>query len=152
MISCKCDCPIRRYLQTGVMCNQSSETHDHLFLHCESGRFLWNSLFQVLGEAWLNLLSISSFMYPRGFGRDKDSSRMWQCGVFDILWIIWIVRSGRIFRSDFYLGPFFGIELFIWLRCGLQLPVFLVVCLFQNFNEIGQPSFLILLVTLVFFS
>lgn len=48
-------------------------------------------------------LSISSFlqMYPRGFGRDKDASQLWQCGVFAVLLCIWIERNSRIFKEQF---------------------------------------------------
>lgn len=32
-----------------VMCKQTSESHNHFFLHCDGARFLWNRLFGVLG-------------------------------------------------------------------------------------------------------
>jgi hypothetical protein len=31
------------------MCQKSGETHDHLLLHCDIEREMWNSVFQMFG-------------------------------------------------------------------------------------------------------
>jgi hypothetical protein len=35
------------------MCKKSGESIDHLLLHCEMGSALWNTIFSLVGLAWV---------------------------------------------------------------------------------------------------
>jgi hypothetical protein len=35
------------------MCKKSGESIDHLFLHCEAARELWNVIFSLFGVEWI---------------------------------------------------------------------------------------------------
>jgi hypothetical protein len=35
------------------MCKKSRESIDHLLLHCEMASVLWNSIFSLVGLAWV---------------------------------------------------------------------------------------------------
>lgn len=35
-----------------------------------------------------------------GFGKSKDASILWNCGIYAVLWGIWTERNSRMFRDQ----------------------------------------------------
>lgn len=86
-----------------IMCRSTSESGDHLFLHCSTATLIWNKLFGIFGESWACPLSLNQFlaMNFRGFGCRKEARTLWLCLVFAILWCLWLERNARIFQDSF---------------------------------------------------
>lgn len=58
-------------------------------------------LFGIRGESCLASDSVASFLDidKVGFSEEKERRTLWTCATFAILWVIWLERNDRIFRS-----------------------------------------------------
>ena len=117
-----------------VMCKRSSESTDHVFLHCSVAIQLWQRLFGVCDVKWGAPRDCTHMLLVKfdGFGGSKRAKSLWSCIVCAIFKIIWLERNARIFdrkeadanslrdRAGFLASfwafvspPFRGIHLFL---------------------------------------
>lgn len=95
--------PIAPCPQWCIMCKESEEQLNHLFLHCPVVLRLWHRLFCLVEVLWVapgtsfQILLIDF----RGFGGKKRAKVLWMCAVYSIFWVIQFERNARIFEDKF---------------------------------------------------
>ena len=84
------------------MCKGDSETVDHLLLHCEAARALWDTAFNCLGVCWVASDSTKNHLlaWEGFFGRKvrKKYKGGWSLSHV-IMWCIWRERNRRAFEG-----------------------------------------------------
>ncbi|KAG2720879.1 hypothetical protein I3760_02G054900 [Carya illinoinensis] len=101
------------------MCRKGGESVDHLLLHCEVVRGLWNEVFRRLDLGWVMpdsvVAAIASWTGLRGNNQIKA---IWKMIPICIMWCIWKERNERTFedkeRSLEELKVFFFRTLCTW--------------------------------------
>jgi hypothetical protein len=82
------------------MCKEAGESIDHLFLHCNIARELWNFVFTLLGLQWVmprhvvELLACWSGCLCR-----VSPTALWGLIPHCLLWVIWRERNARSFED-----------------------------------------------------
>ncbi|KAK9273684.1 hypothetical protein L1049_018494 [Liquidambar formosana] len=94
--------PNRRLLpQWCIVCRLDAESIDHLFLHCQGARFLWQRLFLLAGVCWVSpASSLDMLVIHYGcFGKSKRGVVLWRRAVLVVFWVLWLERNSRIFED-----------------------------------------------------
>ena len=97
-----CDNLMKRgYVMAGwcCMCKCSGESVDHLLLHCEVVREVWNFFLQSFGVSWVFPETVNDLLFGWQNCWGKQSSRIWNLVPHCILWSIWWERNGRTFED-----------------------------------------------------
>ncbi|XP_022869431.1 uncharacterized protein LOC111388851 [Olea europaea var. sylvestris] len=83
------------------MCKRDGETNDHLFLHCEGVRWLWNTILTSQHMDWVMPRRMEDVLraWSRKF-RDKDSGLVWNLFPGCIVWCVWRERNIRCFEDQ----------------------------------------------------
>ena len=117
------------------MCKGGGEAVNHLLLHCEVARALWNEVFQRMDLAWVMPESVVDILacwtFIRGGHQIKE---IWKMIPICIMWCLWQERNERTFedkeRSMEELKIFFFRTLCTWAIAvdfnGMELHDFLV--------------------------
>lgn len=87
---------------TMVLSNKR-EMVDHLLLHCETARILWQLLFTFFSV--LHVLPVTvrnTFHGLRGFCRGEDCSKAWKAAPIYLFWFVWKVRNRIAFNIEIY--------------------------------------------------
>jgi hypothetical protein len=76
-------------------CKKDEESIDHLFLHCESAQFLWNSFFNRFGLAWAMPRGVAHLLSSWwSWGRPRNAV-VWKIIPLYIMWCLWSERNER---------------------------------------------------------
>ena len=98
-----CDNLMRRgFVMAGwcCMCKNSGESVNHLLLHCNVARELWNFVLCAYGVSWVFPETVSDFLAGWHNWWGRKSSRIWNLIPHCIMWNIWRERNGRIFENQ----------------------------------------------------
>ena len=73
----------------------SSESVDHVFVHCEVVNFLWKKLFMEAKMVWTTPSDRNDLFEenPSAFGRGEIARILWGCGVLVVVWVVWMERN-----------------------------------------------------------
>ena len=84
-----------------ILCRGSSETIDHLFLHCPITLGLWHRIFSQAGIDWVQPSSIRDMMVIsfKCFGNSIRDRTLQRITCLSLLWIVWRERNTRIFED-----------------------------------------------------
>lgn len=86
------------------MCLNSSESVNHLFLHCPVASEIWSMYLSLFGLQWVIPSSIREIIVRWNFWLfDKSFKRIWSKVPTTILWCLWIGESKMIITLVFYL-------------------------------------------------
>lgn len=83
------------------LCIESSETTNHVFLHCKLSMGLWHRLFRDVHMDWVPLSSIKDtmFMTSKRLGNTSRGKELWKLACLSLMWTIWKERNVRIFED-----------------------------------------------------
>ncbi|XP_056687825.1 uncharacterized protein [Spinacia oleracea] len=83
-----------------VLCNEATESCDHLFIHCHFSRGLWNWWIGLWGLCWVSPSSTyEAFKQWSGPTHGKFLNKIWTAIFFIIIWTIWRERNSRCFEN-----------------------------------------------------
>ena len=75
-------------------CQAEEEFIDHLLLHCEKIRALWEMLLTLFGVSWVFLSSVRETLLGWiGFFVGKKHKTVWRAGPLCIFWTVWKTRN-----------------------------------------------------------
>lgn len=102
------------------LCEETSETDSHLFLHCRFTAMLWSMFFSLIGMAWTmpehNAYLISCWITRGG----SESQKRWTVISSCIWWKVWKERNGRCFgdkiESIHVVKWNYLVSLFFWCK------------------------------------
>ena len=86
-----------------ILCKNGGENIDHILLHCNFTRYVWNKVvedFELIGampSSWYGLLC----MEWQFRGNKKKSKFLWRSCCLALAWCIWQERNARIFEDKF---------------------------------------------------
>ncbi|XP_022865490.1 uncharacterized protein LOC111385340 [Olea europaea var. sylvestris] len=110
------------------MCKKDGETINHLFIHCDGVRWLWDSILASQSMNWVLLRRIEDLVWAwkRKF-RDKDSKLLWNLIPRCIVWCIWRERNDRYFedqtKTTEQIRELFYLTLYTWFNAVAKNPV-----------------------------
>uniref|UniRef100_A0A7N2KTR2 Reverse transcriptase zinc-binding domain-containing protein n=1 Tax=Quercus lobata TaxID=97700 RepID=A0A7N2KTR2_QUELO len=83
------------------MCKRSSESVDHLFLHCSVASELWDTVFGLFGVCWIMPSSVVGLFacWQGHFGR-LHNGVIWKVVPLCLMWCIWKERNSRCFEDS----------------------------------------------------
>ncbi|XP_048491371.1 uncharacterized protein LOC125492703 [Beta vulgaris subsp. vulgaris] len=85
-----------------ILCSSSSESCNHLMLHCEFAQKLWQWWLDLWGVKWVFPLNIRcAFEQWRSPKKLLFFKKVWHASFFIIVWSIWKERNLRIFENSF---------------------------------------------------
>jgi hypothetical protein len=81
-------------------CKKSGESFDHLLLHCEVARELWNYIFKLFGAEWVMpkqfIDLLNSWDSLVGCSTIKE---VWWLIPMRLMWCLWSERNGQHFED-----------------------------------------------------
>ena len=82
------------------MCKEDGETVDHLLLHCDFAKELWDMVFVLFGLHWvMPRRVIELFACWQGkFGRHQHIN-IWRAIPHCLMWCVWKERNARTFEG-----------------------------------------------------
>lgn len=82
------------------MCQESEESIDHLILHCERTRVIWNLLFTIFKVRWVLLETVSDTL-AAWHGRTiwKSRKKVWRMAPLYLFWVTWNQRNNMVFEN-----------------------------------------------------
>ncbi|KAG2705002.1 hypothetical protein I3760_05G032400 [Carya illinoinensis] len=101
------------------MCKCNGESTDHLLLHCEVVKVLWDAIFSRLGIAWVMPKRVIDLLSCwRGIRGNRQIAAAWKMIPLCLMWCTWNERNGRCFedkeRSPESFRDFFFHTLLLW--------------------------------------
>ena len=82
-------------------CEKDEETANHILLHCEATRVLWNLLFSLFGIPWVNPFFVwDTLLGWRGSIVRKCWRLVWKAGPLCIFWSVWKASNGIVLRDE----------------------------------------------------
>ncbi|KAG2680361.1 hypothetical protein I3760_11G096400 [Carya illinoinensis] len=82
------------------MCKRSGESADHLLLHCEVSRALWDEVFAKLGIAWVMPKSVVNLLACwKGVQRNHQIVAVWKMVPLCLMCCIWNEWNGCCFDN-----------------------------------------------------
>jgi hypothetical protein len=100
------------------MCKMNRESVDHLLLHCEVARALWNAIFGRFSLSWVIPLQVVDLFACWWMGGRSQSVVVWKMVHSCLLWCLCRERNDRHFeekeRTIEELLTFFFFSLFSW--------------------------------------
>ena len=110
------------------LCKENEESADHILIHCDKTRKLWNSLLSFFGVIWVfpNLMrNLLGEWKIKGLGKKRKA--VWRLAPICLFWCIWGERNRRIFQeeemSDTSLRKLFLRSLLEWSQQFLDLDL-----------------------------
>ena len=88
------------------MCKCSSESVNHLFLHCPVASEVWDMVFGLFGVSWVMPSSVVVLFacWQSHFGRLRNGV-IWKIVPPCLMWCIWKERNNRCFEDSNVLSP-----------------------------------------------
>jgi hypothetical protein len=100
------------------MCKMNGESVDHILLHCEVARALWNAIFSRFSLSWVMPLRVVDFFDCWWTGGRSRSAVVWKMVPCCLLWCLWRECNDRHLedkeRTIEELISFFIHSLFSW--------------------------------------
>jgi hypothetical protein len=110
------------------MCKMNGEWVDHLLLHCEVARALWNAIFSRFSLSWVMPLRVVDLFACWWTGCRSRSAAVWKMVPCCLLWCLWREHNDRQFedkeRTIDDLISFFFHSLYSWSAAFLALLTF----------------------------
>jgi len=110
------------------MCKMNGESVDHLLLHCEVARALWNVIFSRFSLSWVMPLWLVDLFVCWWTGGRSRSAVVWKMVPCCLLWCLWREGNDRQFedkeRTIEKLISFFFHSLYSWSATFLAPLVF----------------------------
>jgi hypothetical protein len=110
------------------MCKMNGESVDHLLLHCEVARALWNAIFSRFSLSWVMPLRMVDLFTCWWMGGRSWSAAVWKMVLCCLLWCLCRERNDRQFedkeRTTEELISFFFHSLYSWSAAFLALLSF----------------------------
>ena len=120
------------------VCKCTSETVDHLFLHCLVALELWDMVFGLFGVCWVMPMFVVELLacWQGRFGRHRNGY-IWIVLPHCLMWCIWKERNSRWFENNdclCHISSFYFLE--PWFMCGetnpfLQFWIYLIYIIFE---------------------
>ena len=84
-----------------LLCMESGEMVDHIFLHCPLSLRLWHKLFNLVHMDWVPPRSICDMIIIscRGLRNSNRGKVLWQFACLALMWVVWRERNARIFEG-----------------------------------------------------
>jgi hypothetical protein len=105
------------------MCKMNGESVDHILLHCEVARALWNAIFSRFNLSWVMSLRVVDLFACWWTGGRSRSAAVWKMVPCCLLWCLWREHNDRQFedkeRTIEDLIFFFFHSLYSWLAAFL---------------------------------
>jgi hypothetical protein len=109
------------------MCKMNGEFVDHLLLHYEVARALWNAIFSCFNLSWVMPLQVVDLFAYWWTGSRSRSTVVWKMVHSCLLWCLWRERNDRQFddkeKTIEELITFFFFSLHSWTVAFLTLLV-----------------------------
>ncbi|KAG6709852.1 hypothetical protein I3842_06G153600 [Carya illinoinensis] len=110
---------------------EDGESVNHLFLHCEVAKTLWNEVFDRMGITWvMPKHAVDLFACWQGFVGSQSSVAVWKMNPLCLIWCLWLERNGRCFedreRSMGELREFFFSTLCFWAKALVGMEIFMI--------------------------
>uniref|UniRef100_A0A5B7BN90 Reverse transcriptase zinc-binding domain-containing protein n=1 Tax=Davidia involucrata TaxID=16924 RepID=A0A5B7BN90_DAVIN len=83
-----------------IMCEKEEETSNHLFLHCDVARVLWNVLFSLGGCQWVMPRTVRELSCWKKGSKHRPLAKAWKMVPFCLFWCIWGERNNRTFEGN----------------------------------------------------
>ncbi|KAG2724440.1 hypothetical protein I3760_01G016600 [Carya illinoinensis] len=120
------------------MCKKDGESVNHLFLHCEVSRFLWDEVLSWTGLHWVMPKDVVDLMVGwKGLKGCKKAASVWKMIPPCLMWCLWIERNRRCFddkeRTLEDLRVFFMGTLGYWAKVYVMVDNFLNLFYFLGF-------------------
>ena len=82
------------------MCKKDGESIDHLFLHCEIAKELWNLILTLFGVHWVMPQSVRELVecWHTGLGRHRLNG-IWKAVPHCLMWYLWREPNLRTFED-----------------------------------------------------
>jgi hypothetical protein len=82
------------------MCKEDGETVDHLLLHCDFAKELWDMVFVLFGLHWVMPRRVIELFacWQGNFGRHQHIN-IWRAIPHCLMWCVWKERNARTFES-----------------------------------------------------
>jgi hypothetical protein len=81
------------------MCKMNGESVDHLLLHCEVARVLWNAIFSRFSLSWIMPLRVVDLFACWWTGGRSRSVVVWKMVPCCLMWCLWRERNDRQFED-----------------------------------------------------
>jgi len=81
------------------MCKMNGESVDHLLLHCEVARVLWNAIFSRFSLSWVMPLRVVDLFACWWTGGRFWSAVVWKMVPCCLMWCLWRERNDRQFED-----------------------------------------------------
>jgi hypothetical protein len=105
------------------LCKSGEENVDHLFLHYDFARSLWNAVFSRFGLSWVMPSKVVGLFACWWSGGRSRSTVVWKMVLLCIVWYLWLERNERCFedseRTLEELTAFFFYLLYTWTAAWL---------------------------------
>ena len=82
------------------LCKTAAESVDHLFLHCNLAKDLWDSVLSSFGVSWVMPCQVRLLVdcWQGGLGRQRNSL-IWKAIPHCLMWCLWRKRNLRSFED-----------------------------------------------------
>ncbi|XP_038688389.1 uncharacterized protein LOC119987530 [Tripterygium wilfordii] len=82
------------------LCKAGLESISHLLLHCEWSSKIWANILRLLGISWVTNSSVDKELLAwKGVSRDKRLGSFIQLIPISVMWMLWLERNNRVFKS-----------------------------------------------------
>jgi hypothetical protein len=100
------------------MCKMNGEIVDHLLLHCDVARVLWNAIFSHFSLSWVMPLRVVDLFTCWWTGGHPQNVVVWKMVPSCLMWCLWRERNHRNFKDKEMtfeeLRTFFFYSLYTW--------------------------------------
>jgi hypothetical protein len=105
------------------MCKKDEESIDHLLLHCECVKFLWNAFFTHFDLAWAMPHGVVNLLQCWWSGGCSRSVVIWKMVSFCIMWCLWSEWNVRFFEDSEKAWRIFYISFLLLSSLGRQFDL-----------------------------
>ena len=83
------------------MCEEEEETIDHLLIHCNFAKMLWNLFLSIVGISWVFPHSVlHTLLSWQGAAVGKKRRKIWFAAPLCLFWNLWRARNMVVFENE----------------------------------------------------
>ena len=83
------------------MCEEEEETIDHLLIHCNFAKVLWDLFLSIVGISWVFPHSVlNNLLAWQGASVGKKRKKIWLAAPLCLFWNIWRARNRLVFENE----------------------------------------------------
>ena len=83
------------------MCEEEEETIEHLLIHCNLAKILWNLFLSIVGISWVFPQSVlNNLLAWQGASVGKKRKKIWLAAPLCLFWNIWGARNRLVFENE----------------------------------------------------